>query len=396
MVNECLQMLNFDQDNSNYANNVNRKERTMTLSGSSSDSNNNYKSRNRRNRQSSRCNQTQLMDVYSVQNRNSVTISSTDLSNNNSESGSTRSNSATSASVIGIGSNRMQVTGSVNNNMCSVTTVSSVGSIRAINETRSVGESLSSSTCLRSTILPPVNNCGESGTNRVATVTATSQMRKPSPDQNPVGLASLFECPVCFDYALPPILQCQSVHIVCAQCRTKVTNCSSCRGGLDNIRNLAMEKLAASVLFPCKYSSNGCPDTLQHTSKGDHEVACEYRPYGCPCPGVSCKWAGQLDQVMQHLTVQHRSITTLQGEYIVFLATNINLPGAVDWVMMQSCFGQNSILVLEKQERIIEKVRENNYVKEKGANIRRIREEKNVRIDFPDEQGGLNVVRLTG
>ena len=27
-------------------------------------------------------------------------------------------------------------------------------------------------------------------------------------------LASLFECPVCFDYVLPPILQCQSGHLV--------------------------------------------------------------------------------------------------------------------------------------------------------------------------------------
>lgn len=29
-------------------------------------------------------------------------------------------------------------------------------------------------------------------------------------------LASLFECPVCFDYVLPPILQCQSGHLVCS------------------------------------------------------------------------------------------------------------------------------------------------------------------------------------
>ena len=39
------------------------------------------------------------------------------------------------------------------------------------------------------------------------------------------------------------------------------------------------------------------------------------------------------------------------GEDIVFLATDINLPGAVDWVMMQSCFDHNFMLVLEKQER---------------------------------------------
>ena len=40
-----------------------------------------------------------------------------------------------------------------------------------------------------------------------------------------------------------------------------------------------------------------------------------------------------------------------QGEDIVFLATDINLPGAVDWVMMQSCFSHHFMLVLEKQEK---------------------------------------------
>lgn len=42
---------------------------------------------------------------------------------------------------------------------------------------------------------------------------------------------------------------------------------------------------------------------------------------------------------------------TLTGEDIVFLATDITLPGAVDWVMMQSCFGHHFMLVLEKQEK---------------------------------------------
>ena len=38
----------------------------------------------------------------------------------------------------------------------------------------------------------------------------------------------------------------------------------------------------------------------------------------------------------------------------MFLATDINLPGAVDWVMMQSCFNNNFMLVLEKQEKFDE------------------------------------------
>lgn len=164
-------------------------------------------------------------------------------------------------------------------------------------------------------------------------------------------LINLFECPVCFDYALPPILQCQSGHIVCSNCRPKLSCCPSCRSPLGNIRNLSMEKLANSVQFPCKFITNGCKEMLSHDKKYEHEDTCELRPYNCPCPGASCKWQGSLDQVMPHLIQQHKSITTLQGEDIVFLATDITLPGAVDWVMMQSCFGYNFMLVLEKQEK---------------------------------------------
>merc|ERR1719232_2358226 len=165
-------------------------------------------------------------------------------------------------------------------------------------------------------------------------------------------LAALFECPVCFDYVLPPILQCHAGHLVCSNCRPKLTCCPTCRGSLgNNIRNLAMEKVASTVMFPCKYSSGGCMVTLLHTEKIEHEETCEFRPYSCPCPGAGCKWQGSLEQVMAHLMQVHKSITTLQGEDIVFLATDINLPGAVDWVMMQSCFGHHFMLVLEKQEK---------------------------------------------
>jgi E3 ubiquitin-protein ligase SIAH1 len=44
-----------------------------------------------------------------------------------------------------------------------------------------------------------------------------------------------------------------------------------------NIRNLAMEKVAATVNFPCKYANNGCQTTLLHSEKPEHEETCEYR-----------------------------------------------------------------------------------------------------------------------
>ncbi len=103
-----------------------------------------------------------------------------------------------------------------------------------------------------------------------------------------------------------------------------------------------MYKLIKNRLLYC---FAGCGASLLHTEKTDHEETCEFRPYSCPCPGASCKWQGSLEQVMSHLMQVHKSITTLQGEDIVFLATDINLPGAVDWVMMQSCFGHHFMWV---------------------------------------------------
>ncbi|CAL8069660.1 unnamed protein product [Calicophoron daubneyi] len=211
------------------------------------------------------------------------------------------------------------------------------------------------------TTTPLVNTTGTSSNSAPLTFTMPTGsnsgiLPQAAPDANAVDLASLFECPVCMDYALPPILQCQSGHIVCASCRSKLSSCPTCRGNLDNIRNLAMEKLAAGVMFPCRYSTSGCPETFHYTAKAEHEAVCEFRPYDCPCPGASCKWMGELDQVMPHLMHHHKSITTLQGEDIVFLATDINLPGAVDWVMMQSCFGHSFMLVLEKQERVPDQI----------------------------------------
>ncbi|GFG36874.1 hypothetical protein Cfor_08684, partial [Coptotermes formosanus] len=38
----------------------------------------------------------------------------------------------------------------------------------------------------------------------------------------------------------------------------------------------------------------------------------------------------------------------MQGEDIIFLATNITLSGALDWAMIQSCFGHHFLLTLQK------------------------------------------------
>ena len=163
-------------------------------------------------------------------------------------------------------------------------------------------------------------------------------------------LLSIFDCPVCFGYVLPPILQCQMGHLVCSSCRSKLTCCPICRGPLANIRNLGIEKLAEKVNFPCIHE--GCSKSFGYTEKIVHEKVCNYRPYLCPSPVTTCKWQGSLSSVMPHLIMHHKSITTLQGEDIVFLATDIFLPQTVKWVMIQNCFKRNFLLLLEKKHKL--------------------------------------------
>ncbi|KAL3208770.1 hypothetical protein MRX96_052465 [Rhipicephalus microplus] len=98
---------------------------------------------------------------------------------------------------------------------------------------------------------------------RAQTTTSVSQM------------SSLLECPVCRNYALPPIMQCENGHHLCAPCRKNVAMCPVCRAPKGNNRNLALEKLAEYTLFPCKYRSKGCTTSLLIAEKKRHENSCD-------------------------------------------------------------------------------------------------------------------------
>lgn len=133
------------------------------------------------------------------------------------------------------------------------------------------------------------NNTGETSSASSSSSNQLSNLNT-APGTLTDELAALFECPVCFEVVLPPIMQCQVGHLVCASCRPKLSCCPTCRGTLGNIRNLAMEKVANNLMFPCKHKSTGCRMSLGLNEKAEHEEICEFRPYSCPCPGASCSW----------------------------------------------------------------------------------------------------------
>ncbi|KMZ00129.1 probable E3 ubiquitin-protein ligase sinah [Drosophila simulans] len=161
-------------------------------------------------------------------------------------------------------------------------------------------------------------------------------------------LMALLECPVCFGYIMPPIMQCPRGHLICSTCRSKLTICPVCRVFMTNIRSLAMEKVASKLVFPCKHSHFGCRARLSYAEKIEHEEDCDCRPYFCPYPDDKCSWQGPLRDVYQHLMNSHENVITMEGNDIIFLATNVNLEGALDWTMVQSCHGRHFLLSLEK------------------------------------------------
>lgn len=176
----------------------------------------------------------------------------------------------------------------------------------------------------------------------------TSDCEKPCESATREFLVSLLECPVCFGYMMPPIMQCSRGHLICSACRNKLNVCPVCRVPMSNIRNLAMEKVGSKLIFPCKHACYGCRQRLSYTDKKAHEEDCEHRPYFCPYPDEKCVWQGALKDVYKHFVSTHQNVITMEGTDIIFLATNVNQVGALDWTMIQSCHGRHFLLSLEK------------------------------------------------
>ncbi|XP_041115908.1 seven in absentia homolog 3-like [Polyodon spathula] len=97
-------------------------------------------------------------------------------------------------------------------------------------------------------------------------------------------------------------------------------------------------------------SSSSAGHTENRTSHPCDAGVASPCPCSCSCPLFSCGWQGDLEVVALHLKDTHRA-STLQGQRIVFLAADVHLLDAEDWVTVQSCLGQQFLLVLKKQER---------------------------------------------
>ncbi|XP_076130813.1 E3 ubiquitin-protein ligase Siah2 [Alosa pseudoharengus] len=96
-----------------------------------------------------------------------------------------------------------------------------------------------------------------------------------------------------------------------------------------------------------KSTGVGCIQSQLVNTDHQKEVS-ELQP--CTCPySSSCQWQGILGSVVPHLIQAHQPITDQEGEEVLFLISNINVPDRVDSVMLQSCFQQKFVLVVKKE-----------------------------------------------
>ena len=96
-------------------------------------------------------------------------------------------------------------------------------------------------------------------------------------------LLVLYECGVCDEFIIPPIIQCIDDHLFCFQCWIRwsdMTTCQVCRRAIDSTKcwNNQLEDFAEfmQLMFPCKYQGCGTRVMLNHLYQ--HQNSCPFRP----------------------------------------------------------------------------------------------------------------------
>ena len=107
------------------------------------------------------------------------------------------------------------------------------------------------------------------------------------------------ECPVC--YKIPrdlPIPCCEAGHIVCQDCRRRVTHCPTCRGKLQSNTSSLAGSLIMLVEHKCRFSFFGCEVKTKLEDIVDHEKICLERTVLCPLN--ECKNEIQIKKYDEH------------------------------------------------------------------------------------------------
>ncbi|XP_023214808.1 E3 ubiquitin-protein ligase SIAH1B-like [Centruroides sculpturatus] len=162
------------------------------------------------------------------------------------------------------------------------------------------------------------------------------------------ALISLLNCPICYTRVRPPVYQCTNGHIVCADCRPRITNCHTCREPLGHIRSLIAEQIAGTIQAPCEFQPFGCPELLQEDNRRTHEESCNFRPLLCPFRSANCLWEGAHSFLRQHINASHPQVPTIQKDIIFFGGIDFQITRGT-WAAILECYSQSFLLLISSQ-----------------------------------------------
>ena len=144
------------------------------------------------------------------------------------------------------------------------------------------------------------------------------------------SLLNQLECPVCMEYMRPPITLCANGHNICNTCKQKLPHCPTCRQQFLNTRNVALEKVATDVKYPCTYRKYGCSEIYSFDLIGGHLEKCQFIPQPCPVNKLefgTCTWSGIWSSMSSHLSQAHTNVRMDYLSQIFFGHYHIQIRG---------------------------------------------------------------------
>ena len=82
----------------------------------------------------------------------------------------------------------------------------------------------------------------------------------------------------------------------------------------------------------------------------EHFLHCEFYSHVCPLViSANCQWTGLLGEAINHITVDHPTVNHKTGPNIQIPIPNWRDASIKEWLTLQTCLGQNFLVVLQKQ-----------------------------------------------
>lgn len=86
------------------------------------------------------------------------------------------------------------------------------------------------------------------------------------------------ECKICCHSIIGKVFQCQNGHLICFECKEKVTCCPFCKD-VRYSRNLALEDIFSNLIVKCKHV--GCGFKGKSECMVPHLQTCKFSPFKC-------------------------------------------------------------------------------------------------------------------